>query len=117
MFLLWKRRGNILHLFWNCPQVSEFILECGEFINTKVEHFVPIFTRKEFIFGIKDQKIYSAGNYYALHVKYFIWISRCKKDILSVKGFINWWTYEMQLDLKFAHNSLFFLENAIFGLT
>ena len=111
-----REEENILHLFWNCTIVSDFIRECGNLINTKIEHLVPIFSRKEFIFGLKDQNICSVGNYYALHLKYFIWISRCKKNTLSVQGFINWWTYEMKLDLKFSHNSLFFIENAISGL-
>jgi nucleoside-specific outer membrane channel protein Tsx len=73
--------------------------------------------RMDFLFGYKDQKIYSKWNYYALHVKYFIWLTRCLGNNLSVEGFFSWFLFEIKLDQGHNNEELYFLDELAFSLS
>jgi hypothetical protein len=68
---------------------------------------MPLFwqnlTCKQFIFGTVNN-ICDPVNYFALHVKYFIWVQRCLKTNPTITGFKNWFKREMRIDLNHVSN-------------
>ena len=88
---------TILHLFWECRVAKAFIDNCIEFARCEHPIFYSQLARKDFIFGFNED-ICSPKNYFALHVKYFLWIERCKKNVPSINFFKSWFTREMRID-------------------
>ena len=71
--------------------------------------FYHNYTRNQFLFGL-NENICSPKNYYALHVRYFIWTQRCVKNNLSINGFKNWLFREIRIDVNHKEdNKLIFL--------
>jgi hypothetical protein len=103
-------------LFWECPIIKQFIVDCRVAINSKID-FVTELDRIEYMFGIRDQEICSRLNYYVLHLKYFIWINRCNDTSVSVQGFISWFLFEMRLDQEHSFERLYFIDELIFCLS
>ena len=108
---------TILHLLWECELVKQFITDCRVAINSKIDNYVEEMSRMDFLFGYRDQKIYSTWNYYALHVKYFIWLTRCRESNLSVQGFLSWFLFEIKLDQAHNNEQLYFLDELVFSLS
>ena len=107
---------TILHLFWECTLIKPFVDECRVVINRKID-FVTEMDRIDYIFGIRNEEIFSQLNYYLLHLKYFIWINRCNETPVSVQGFISWFIFEMRLDQAHDNDNLFFINDLIFALS
>ena len=88
---------TIMHLFWECQVVRTFY----EVIKEKMDEDYPIFrgtfTLKTFLFGIREEKMYSTQNFYALHLKRYVWIARCKKVLPEYYSFFNWFKSELRL--------------------
>ena len=55
---------------------------------------------KEFIFGIRNENIYSETNFVILHIRYYIWVTRCNKKIPDYTCFINWFKHELRVKKK-----------------
>ena len=100
---------TILHLFWDCLEVAQFIEDCKNFYANDLDIFSINYSKKDFFFG-DSNSILSAKNYFALHLKYYIWITRCKKKNLSIRGFANWLRHEMLLDAFNQNTELDFLD-------
>jgi len=85
---------RILHLFWDCQQVSNFITEVSlELANRSTLNLY----RKKIIFGDLSQDAFSVSNIIILHMKRFIWIKRCKKNPLNVTNFFHWLRAELKM--------------------
>ena len=52
---------------------------------------------KSFIFGIRNEPIYSAQNLFLLLIKRFIWNSRCKRALPEYITFQSWFKKEIRL--------------------
>ena len=94
-----------MHLFWDCTLTTAFL-------NTIKQHIEGIFpnvnldiTMKEFILGIRNVNIYSETNFIILHIRYYIWATRCNKKIPDYTCFINWFKNELRVK-KSAMNTL-----------
>ena len=93
---------TIMHLFWECTLVKPFIMDCIQYAQTSMEPFYHNYSRNQFLFGLSED-ICSPKNYYALHIRYYIWIQRCLKTILNINGFKNWLLREIRIDVN--HNN------------
>ena len=71
-------------------------------MNTKTIENNRLLNRKEFLFGVSNETMHSWMNYYALHLKYYIWVARCKKEIPSSCGFTSWLLFESKLNVKYV---------------
>jgi len=89
---------NILHLFWECEKVSTFLVSIYNYFVTRWDSISPIPNRKDFIFGIKTKNMYSPENLLILYVKYYIWVTRCRKVNLDINGFFNWFKFELKIN-------------------
>ena len=105
---------TILHLFWDCPVTTAFLNVVSIPIRAIFNDFILNCTRKEFIFGRRDESICSEFNFIATHIKYFIWISRCNKKVPNYTAFQNWFTNEIRIKKKCYEgtNKLLFLNGA-----
>ena len=104
---------TILHLFWDCKQVENFIVSVQNYAKQFFPDLMPNITKKEFIFGKRIEQIFSRTNYFVLHLKYFIWICRCKKNQLSLQNFKSWLIFEAELDKAHGNSRLDYLEELI----
>ena len=52
---------------------------------------------KSFIFGIRNEPIYSAQNLFVLLLKKYIWIARCRKVLPEYITFRRWFKKELRL--------------------
>ena len=89
---------NILHLFWECENVSNFLVSIYDYFVIRWDSISAIPNRKEFIFGIKTKNMYSPENLLILYVKYYIWVTRCRKVNLDINGFLNWFKFELKIN-------------------
>ena len=73
---------SILHLFWDCPVIQNFILELKTSIldNTQID-------RISFLFGNKEWDKYF--NYVILYAKYFIFTAKLNNHKPSIAVFKN----------------------------
>ena len=97
-----RGRETILHLFWECDVTKTFINDTHNAMNIKTIENNRLLNRKEFLFGVSNETMHSWMNYYALHLKYYIWIARCKKEIPSSCGFTSWLLFESKLNVKYV---------------
>ena len=109
---------TIIHLFWDCNNTSQFL-------NLVFDNFSELWpgiqglpSRNEFIFGIRNEKIFSPKNYLTLYVKYFIWIIRCKQGELALRAFKSWFKKETAANFRAFGNDprLSFLHNPIYRM-
>ena len=96
---------TIKHLFWECRIVADFI-------NSVMDNFTQNFdilraehNLKSFIFADFEKKpIYSPVNFATLYIRYYIWISRCRKSNLTQNNFLEWFSRELKI-LKNAYSN------------
>ena len=88
---------TIMHLFWECRAVEPFIEVATENILNEFPIFGGNYNMKSFIFGIRNEPIYSAQNLFLLLIKKFIWNSRCKKALPEYITFQCWFKKEIRL--------------------
>ena len=88
---------TILHLMWECPVTDTFFDVAHDLIFEEFPIFRCEFSKKEFIFGFRQQPIYSPANLYVLLCKRYIWISKCQKKRPTYINFINWFKKEIRL--------------------
>ena len=89
---------TILHLFFDCGVVAAFYHSLFPLLTTEYPVFgLDNIQRKEFIFGVRHEKIYSARNFILLLLKRFIWIVRCKKERPQANNFLLWLEWELKI--------------------
>ena len=102
---------SITHLFWSCPISSEFRRNAYQYYNTWPE--IRQITKKECIFGIKNEKSCSPLNFFMLYCNHYIWVTRCKKKQPTLQGFKNYFSFEIKIfkqcldiypDMRFLEN-------------
>ena len=108
---------TILHLFWDCEVTKKFIESTSNLLRIIFEGSPDLSSKKEFLFGSHASEIYEKFNYYWLHVKYYIWICRCKDQELSLIGFKSWLLFQLKLDNGFNSDKLRFIVEMIEKLT
>ncbi|HBI39624.1 MAG TPA: hypothetical protein DDY16_01570 [Tenacibaculum sp.] len=96
---------TILHLFWSCRVTSAFLYTIQDYILMIFPNFDFATDQKEFIFGRRDEHIDSLFNFIIIHIKYFIWISRCDKKIPNTNAFYNWFKRELRIKKKCFEDS------------
>ena len=88
---------TIIHLFWECQHAQTFY----ETTNRLVFDRYPIFEsnpdRKQFLFGLRNEPIFSPGNFYIILLKRFVWIARCLKKLPTYINFQNWFKKELRV--------------------
>lgn len=87
---------TILHLFYDCEITKIFIDIACDYIGQTLPIFSITPGRKEFIFGVRNEKIYSPTNLFVIMLKYYIWTSRCAKNMPVLINFINWFKKELR---------------------
>ena len=109
---------TIVHLFWDCNNTSQFLDLVFDFFCELWPGIQGLPSRNEFIFGIKNEKIFSPKNYLEMYVKYFIWIVRCKQGELALRAFKFWFKIETAANFRAFGNDprLSFLHNAIYRM-
>ena len=108
-----RSEESIPHLFFDCPVVSVFLDMALLTMPENLDIFHNIFDKKEFIFGIRDEHIYSPFNLFILYLKRFIWICRCRESKLNSNGFFKWFQFEIKMlkDCFYEDKRLPFLHN------
>ena len=86
---------NISHLFWHCNMTFAFLSLSFRTLSTWPNIKVP--TKKEFLFGMRNEKPSSSMNFLILYLKHYIWVTRCKKNILEFAGFMNYLKFEISV--------------------
>ena len=92
---------TIKHLFFECDISKNFLQQCinkiaeyGHYIN--FDEIQPY----EFLFIQRRRLRCYKTFFFFLHIKYFIWIARCKKFIPTVDGFESYFKKEIDILLK-----------------
>ena len=91
---------TITHLFWDCAFTTAFFNTIKQYIEGIFPNVNLDLTMKEFIFGIRNENIYSETNFVILHIRYYIWVTRCNKKIPDYTCFINWFKNELRVKKK-----------------
>ena len=89
---------SISHLFWNCTITTDFINNVYQ--QLKYWPSLKISAKKEFLFGITRDSAFSPMNFLNLYMKLFIWTTRCKKNRLSITGFLAYLKFEISVFIK-----------------
>ena len=92
---------TLLHLFWNCPIVYSFLREISEQAHRANILYVVEDNVKKFLFCNGNTNV-GLNFIFKLYLKYYIWITRCKKNILNVDNFFEWYNKEVNI-LKLAY--------------
>ncbi len=87
---------RILHLFWDCTIVTNFVANVTMELSNRNLCTLNL-TKKIFIFGDLKQDASSFSNIITLHMKRFIWISRCKNSPLNFVNFFHWLKRELRI--------------------
>ena len=93
---------STLHLFWNCQKTQEFISQV--FRQLKNWPSIRTVTKKEFLFGILNEKASTPLNFLILYCKHYIWLTRCKQGSLTLNGFLNYLKAEIKIFLNCLAN-------------
>ena len=88
---------TIMHLFWNCNYSNNFIHNTLPLVFSDFPCMTANFTAVSFIFGVKNERIFSPSNFCALHIKKFIWNQRCKKTRPNYVDFRRWFSSQLKL--------------------
>lgn len=88
---------TIMHLFWNCTYTSNFILSALPLIFNDYPCMATNFSAISFIFGIKNEHIFSPPNICALFLKKFIWNQRCNNNRPIYFDFRQWFIRQLRL--------------------
>ena len=109
---------TIIHLFWDCNNTSQFLYIVFNNNRELWPGIQGLPSRNQFIFGIRNKKIFYSKNYLILCVKYFIWIIGCKQGELALRAFKSWFKIETAANFRAFGNDpkLSFLHNAIYRM-
>ena len=88
---------TIMHLFWNCDYSKNFINNTLPLVFSDFPCMTANFSAINFIFGIKNERMFSPSNFCALLIKKFIWNQRCKKIRPDYVDFRRWFTSQLKL--------------------
>ena len=88
---------TIMHLFWNCDYSKNFINNTLPLVFSDFPCMTANFSAINFIFGIKNERMFSPSNFCALLIKKFIWNQRCKKIRPNYVDFRRWFTSQLKL--------------------
>ena len=104
---------TISHLLYECFIVFDFLQDIYDFFISKWDEISEIPSKKEFIFGNLSKNMWDLINLLPLHVKYFIWIARCRKFNPSLNAFLSWFKLELKINqLSYGDNKrLSYLNN------
>ena len=91
---------DILHLFWACERVKAFFTSLNPFLMSINIPWPPT-SRENFLFGDARKSFLSETEYIFLIIKYYIWVSRCMKNDLSMEALKNTIRSNINLDLHF----------------
>ena len=78
------------HLFWECPQTSNFIFRCTQFLYASYDganDIISKMNKQNFIFGIPTEGFNDINNYLFMLMKKFIWNKRCFNKIPTLADF------------------------------
>ena len=88
---------TIIHLFWECQHAQTFY----ETTNRLVFDRYPILESnpdmKQFLFGIRNEMIFTQGNLYIILIKRFVWIAWCLKKLPTYINFLNLFQKELRV--------------------
>ena len=87
---------TISHLFYNCPSTQNFYTAVQNLLQQEMPIFVSQFTARQAIFGTNGP-IDSPMNIFLVNLKYYVWVTRCKKQELCARGFMSWLKIELRL--------------------
>ena len=90
---------KIIHMFYECFVIFDFLQDVYEFFINKWDDILEIPSKKEFIFGNHSKNMWDPINLLSLHVKYFIWVARCRKFIPGLNSFLSWFRFELKINL------------------
>ena len=88
---------TICHLFWECPIVGNFIQQINNRVIAEYPLYFSAWNKRSFVFSAKAKNILNPQNVFSLYIKYYIWIQRYYKKVLSVMGFINYFNHELSI--------------------
>ena len=91
---------TVSHLFNSCRIVQKFWQSIGNWL-ASLNVVFPL-DQETLIFGNHNQPSFSAINYVILSVKYYIWVSRLKKQFLDVNAFKKVFHFQLE-ELKNAY--------------
>ena len=85
---------SIVHLFWKCDKTQQFIRNVKIWLNSYDIHYD--INEKYFLLGLQEDHILpKILNFILLYAKYYIYLARCKKQVLYLIVF--------QKKLKFVY--------------
>lgn len=103
---------TISHLFFSCPVVHQFLTRLYMYFASLWPDIDAMPSLKNFVFGNKQHEFFNPGNLLCLYAKYYIWITRCKKNLLSLTAFISWFKIEQRINhLSYYGDSRFLFLN------
>ena len=70
---------TILHLFYDCTVIRSFYISAYSIMSNHWNSEYSLPALKPFIFGNSTIPPHNHVNFLALHLKYFVWLNRCKK--------------------------------------
>ena len=98
---------NIQHLFWDCEIVKTFIQDVNNAIMSDYPLYFSHWNKRNFIFSDQGSNIQLPHNIFALYLKFYIWKTRCNEELLTLRGFINFFNYEVNIiKLAFCKNKI-----------
>ena len=77
---------SIVHLFWKCDKTQQFIRNVKIWLNSYDIHYD--INEKYFLLGLQEDHILpKILNFILLYAKYYIYLARCKKQVLYLTVF------------------------------
>ena len=89
---------DTVHLFWDCNHTTTFYTSLTQYFNELNIPWPPR-SRELFFFGDHVKTFSSDAEYTYLHLKHYVWVSRCLKNALCIAAFKNKLRENILLDL------------------
>ena len=74
----------VSHLFWTCPDISNFLIDTFAFICNIGQNFTP--SKEQFLFGFQNLPPYHPKNFFSLVIKKYIWVTKFRTTNLTLVG-------------------------------
>ena len=107
------------HLLFRCNVTNNFIQECMQFYNS-LGNFMTLanISEYDFLFILRKRLRNNRSLFILLHIKYFIWLARCKGEMPRLQSFRPWFTKELEILSKCLdkYHNLDFVNN-LYDLT
>ena len=94
-------KETILHLFWDCPKIKQFYVTLEPFLSQFNIPWPPL-SREAYIFGDHKSSFLCETEYVYLHIKHYIWVTRCLKDGFCLEALKNKLRFNINLDLFYS---------------